>query len=64
MAFIPLEDFFSIWHLKLIGLIGPRAVDERVNLKPYYNTLYMYTVYLVTLKPAYNILYIQFTLII
>ena len=31
MAFIPLKDFLSIWHFKLIGLIGPRAVSERVN---------------------------------
>jgi hypothetical protein len=32
MAFISLKNFFSIMHFKLIGLIGPRAVDERVNL--------------------------------
>jgi hypothetical protein len=32
MAFIPLKNFLSIWHLKLIGLIGPRAVSERVKL--------------------------------
>jgi hypothetical protein len=25
------KDFLSIWHLKLIGLIGPRAVGERVK---------------------------------
>jgi hypothetical protein len=31
MAFIPLKNFLSIWHLKLIGLIGPRALSERVN---------------------------------
>jgi hypothetical protein len=31
MAFIPLRDFLSIWHFKLIGLIGLRAVSERVN---------------------------------
>jgi hypothetical protein len=31
MAFISLKDFLSIWHFKLIGLIGPRAVSERVN---------------------------------
>jgi hypothetical protein len=31
MDFIPLEDFLSIWHFKLIGLIGPRAVGERVK---------------------------------
>ncbi len=31
MALIPLKDFFSIWHFKLIGLIGPRAVSERVK---------------------------------
>ncbi len=31
MAFIPLKNFFSIWHFKLIGLIGPRAVSERVK---------------------------------
>ncbi len=31
MAFIPLKDFLSIWHFKLIGLIGPRAVGERVK---------------------------------
>ncbi len=33
MAFIPLKEFLSIWHFKLIGLIGPRAVSERVNEK-------------------------------
>jgi hypothetical protein len=32
MAFIPLKNFLSIWHFKLIGLIGPRAVSERVKL--------------------------------
>jgi hypothetical protein len=32
MAFIPLKDFLSNWHFKLIGLIGPRAVSERVKL--------------------------------
>jgi hypothetical protein len=31
MAFIPLKDFLSIWHFKLIGLIGPRAMSERVK---------------------------------
>jgi hypothetical protein len=31
MAFIPLKNILSIWHLKLIGLIGPRAVSERVK---------------------------------
>jgi hypothetical protein len=31
MAFIPLKDFLSIWHFKLIGLISPRAVSERFN---------------------------------
>ncbi len=31
MAFISLRDFLSIWHFKLIGLIGPRVVSERVN---------------------------------
>jgi hypothetical protein len=31
MAFISLKDFLSIWHFKLIGLIGPRAVSERVK---------------------------------
>jgi hypothetical protein len=31
MAFIPLKNFFSIRHFKLIGLIGPRAVGERVK---------------------------------
>jgi hypothetical protein len=31
MAFIPLKDFLSIWHFKLTGLIGLRAVSERVN---------------------------------
>jgi hypothetical protein len=33
MAFIPPKDFLSIWHFKLIGLIGPRAVSERVKLQ-------------------------------
>jgi hypothetical protein len=33
MAFIPLKNFLSIWNLKLIGLIGPGAVSERVKLK-------------------------------
>jgi hypothetical protein len=33
MAFIPLKDFLSIWHFKLIGLIGPRAVSKRVKFK-------------------------------
>jgi hypothetical protein len=31
MAFISLKDFLSIWYFKLIGLIGPRAVSERVR---------------------------------
>ncbi len=31
MAFIPLKNFLSIWHVKVIGLIGPRAVSERVK---------------------------------
>jgi hypothetical protein len=31
MAFIPLKDFLRILHFKLIGLIGPRAVSERVK---------------------------------
>jgi hypothetical protein len=31
MAFIPLKNFLSIRHFKLIGLIGPRAVSERVK---------------------------------
>ncbi len=31
MAFISLKDFLSIWYLKLIGLIGPRSVSERVK---------------------------------
>jgi hypothetical protein len=31
MAFIPLKDFWSIWHFKLPGLIGPRAMSERVK---------------------------------
>jgi hypothetical protein len=31
MAFIPLRDLLSIWHFKLIWLIGPRAMSERVN---------------------------------
>jgi hypothetical protein len=31
MAFIPFRDFLSIWHFKLIGLIGPRAVSEKVK---------------------------------
>jgi hypothetical protein len=31
MAFIPLKNFLSIRHFKLIGLIGPKAVGERVN---------------------------------
>jgi hypothetical protein len=34
MAFISLKDFSSIWYFKLIGLIGPRAVSERVNAGP------------------------------
>jgi hypothetical protein len=33
MAFIPLKDFLSIWHFKLIGLISLRAVSERVKKK-------------------------------
>ncbi len=33
MAFIPLKNFLSFMHFKLIGLIGPRAVGERVNSK-------------------------------
>jgi hypothetical protein len=32
MAFILLKKFLSKLHLKLIGLIGPRAVSERVKL--------------------------------
>jgi hypothetical protein len=32
MAFISLKDFLSIWYFKLIGLIGPRAVSERVKV--------------------------------
>jgi hypothetical protein len=32
MAFISLKDFFNIWYFKLVGLIGPRAVSERVNV--------------------------------
>jgi hypothetical protein len=32
MAFISLQDFLSIWHFKLVGQIGQRAVSERVNL--------------------------------
>jgi hypothetical protein len=31
MAFIPIKNFLSIRHFKLIGLIGPRAVGERVK---------------------------------
>jgi hypothetical protein len=31
MAFIPLQDFLSIWFFKLIGLIGLRAMVERVK---------------------------------
>jgi hypothetical protein len=31
MAFISLKDFLSILYFKLIGLIGPRAVSERVK---------------------------------
>jgi hypothetical protein len=31
MVFIPLKNFLSIRHFKLIGLIGPRAVGERVK---------------------------------
>jgi hypothetical protein len=31
MAFVPLKDFLSIWHFKLIGLICLRAVGERVK---------------------------------
>jgi hypothetical protein len=31
MAFIPLRVFLSIWHFKLIGPIGSRALSERVN---------------------------------
>jgi hypothetical protein len=31
MAFIPLKNFLSKWHLKLIGLIDPRAMSERVK---------------------------------
>ncbi len=34
MAFISLKDFLSIWYFKLIGLIGPRAVSERVKNIP------------------------------
>jgi hypothetical protein len=37
MAFIQLKNFLSIRHFKLIGLIGPRAVGERVN---YGNTFF------------------------
>jgi hypothetical protein len=32
MAFIPLKNFLRIKHFKLIGLIGPRAVGERVKV--------------------------------
>jgi hypothetical protein len=32
MAFIPLKNFLSIRHFKLIGQIGPRAVSERVKV--------------------------------
>jgi hypothetical protein len=32
MAFVPLQDILSIWHFKLTGLIGPRAVGERVKI--------------------------------
>jgi hypothetical protein len=32
MAFVPLKNFLSKWHFKLIGLIGLRAVGERVNI--------------------------------
>jgi hypothetical protein len=38
MAFIPLENFFSIWHYKLIGLIGPRAVSEWVKYSQQHET--------------------------
>jgi hypothetical protein len=31
MALIPLKDFLRIWHFKLIGLIGPRALSERAK---------------------------------
>jgi hypothetical protein len=31
MAFIPLKNFLSIRHFKLIGPIGLRAVGKRVN---------------------------------
>jgi hypothetical protein len=31
MAFIPLQDFLSIWHFKLIGIIGLRVMSERVK---------------------------------
>jgi hypothetical protein len=31
MTFNPLRNFLSFWHFKLIGLIGPGVVSERVN---------------------------------
>ncbi len=30
-GFISLKDFLSILYFKLIGLIGPRAVSDRVK---------------------------------
>ncbi len=39
MAFILLKNFLSICHLKLIGLIGPRAVSERVKPTLWHLTL-------------------------
>jgi hypothetical protein len=38
MAFIPLKKFLSIRHFKLLGLIGLRAVGERVNGDEAFNT--------------------------
>jgi hypothetical protein len=44
MAFFSLKDFLSIWHFKLIGLIGPMAVSEWVNaLKFVYYCLVPFT---------------------
>jgi hypothetical protein len=43
MAFISLKDFLSIWYFKLIGLIGPRAVSERVKLAPNILLLFQFT---------------------
>ncbi len=47
MAFIPLKNFLCIRHFKLIGLIGPRAVGERVN-QPFLSTYYFYFYWEVT----------------